>query len=119
MLWSVREVVLTDGYGVLGRWWVMCSLATTPDAAGALAVAWLRTKHNGASSTYNRHKDVALEDFRRAAEWGAETFRGTKSPPRAPSTRRSSRPQARRRHQVTEADVRRATCPGVYALWRR
>ncbi len=36
---------------ILGRWWAMCSLATTPAAAGALAVAWLRTKHNGASST--------------------------------------------------------------------
>ena len=92
---------------MLGFSWALRGLAETPAGAGELSRGWLLGKHNGVSAAFNRRQDVALEDSRKAAEWGAESFfSGTKSPPGAPSTRRSSRPQARRRHQVTEADVR-------------
>jgi len=83
---------------ILGRWWFMRGLATTPEVAGALAVAWLRSRHNGASSTFNRNPAAALDDFRLAAEWGAATT-GQKKHAKKP-------PGRRKPHQVTEADVR-------------
>ena len=83
----------------------MRGLAKTPDEAGALAVALLLAKHNGVSATYNRSPAAAIEDTRAAAIWGAESyFSKSKQPP--PSTRRSRRPQARHRHELTGGERR-------------
>ena len=90
---------------MLGFGFCMRGLADTAQDAGDLAVAWLHTKHNAVSATYNRSPAAAVADARAAAIWGAESFFSkSKQPPPAP--RRSSRPQARQRHELTTGDHR-------------
>ena len=91
---------------MLGFSWAARGLVKTPTDAGELAAAWLQSKHNGASETYNRSPAAALEDTRRAAAWGAASFLNGKGSPAAPVKRPSNRSQTRQRHEVTDAERR-------------
>ena len=95
-----------SGSMMVGYSLAMRGMVATAADAGEGAAGWLQCRHNGLSSTYNRSPAIALADTRAAAAWGAQRYFDTKATPAAPAKRRGNHPQARHRHEVTDAERR-------------